>query len=143
MPRQLPIREGLFTWPAERPRLLGSRCRQCGEFAFPAQPDCRNCCSRETEQVELGDRGVLWTWTVQSFMPKPPYHSDETAETFVPYGVGYVEMPGGIRVEARLRENTPEALRIGMPMQLRIDPFRTDDNGDQIMMFSFEKAEEN
>ena len=143
MARQLPIKEGLFTWPAARPQLLGSRCRECGEFAFPAQPDCRNCCSRETERVELGDRGVLWTWTVQSFMPKPPYHSDETAETFVPYGVGYVEMPGGIRVEARLRENTPEALRIGMPMQLRIDPFRTDDNGDQIMMFSFEKAEEN
>jgi uncharacterized OB-fold protein len=92
--------------------------------------------------VELGDRGVLWTWTIQSFMPKTPYHSDESAETFVPYGVGYVEMPGGIRVEARLRENTPDTLHIGIPMQLRIDPFRTEENGDQIMMFSFEKAEE-
>ena len=139
METQLPVQEGLFTWPAERPKLLGSRCRDCGELAFPSQPDCRNCCSRDTEVVELGDRGVLWTWTIQSFMPKSPYLSDETPETFRPYGVGYVEMPGGIRVETRLKENTPEALRIGMPMRLVIEPFRTDEDGNQIMIFSFEQ----
>ncbi len=142
MASQQPIREGLFTWPAERPQLLGSRCRNCGEMAFPAQPDCRSCCGRDTETVELGDRGVLWTWTIQSFMPKTPYHSDESAESFRPYGVGYVEMPGGLRVEARLHENSPEALRIGMPMQLAIVPFRTDAAGNQLLTFTFQRATE-
>ncbi len=140
MAKQLPIQEGLFTWPAERPQLLGSRCRACGEMAFPAQTDCRSCCGRDTELVELGDRGVLWTWTIQSFMPKTPYLSDETPETSRPSGVGYVEMPGGLRVETRIAENTPEELRIGMPMRLAIVPHRTDDHGNQLMTFCFHSA---
>lgn len=142
MSTALPIKEGLFTWPSDRPQLLGSRCRECGEFAFPSQSDCRSCCSGDTEIVELGDRGTLWTWTIQTFMPKSPYHSDETPETFAPYGVGYVEMPGGLRVEARLRENTPEQLTIGMPMTLVIEPFRTDTAGNQLLSFCFQRAQE-
>lgn len=141
MAEQRPIREGLFTWPAQRPQLLGSRCRDCGELAFPSQPDCRNCCGRDTEIVELGDRGTLWTWTIQSFMPKEPYLSSETAETFRPYGVGYIEMPGGIRIESRIRENQPEALDIGMEMALFVEPFRQDDDGSEIMAFGFQRAQ--
>lgn len=137
MTTQIPIQEGLFTWPAAQPQLLGSRCCRCGEVAFPAQPDCRHCGGRETEVIPLGDRGTLWTWTVQSFMPKEPYRSDETPETFTPYGVGYVEMPAGVRVEARLKENDPGQLRIGMPMRLLIEPFRSDDSGNQLMNFVF------
>ena len=83
----------------------------------------------------------MWTWTIQTFMPKQPYRSDETPETFRPYGVGYVEMPGGVRVEARLQANSSDQLQIGMPMQLDIIPFRTDKNGDQKMIFSFSAAQ--
>ena len=141
MSNQVPLHEGLFTWPAAKPQLLGSRCNQCAEATFPAQPDCRSCGSRQTTIVELGDRGILWTWTIQTFMPKQPYRSDETPETFRPYGVGYVEMPGGVRVEARLQANSPNQLQIGMPMQLDIIPFRTDKNGNQKMTFSFSAAQ--
>ena len=142
MSNQVPLQEGLFTWPSSQPQLLGSRCSQCAEAAFPAQPDCRSCGSRDTQIIELGDRGILWTWTIQTFMPKEPYLSDETPETFRPYGVGYVEMPGGVRVEARLQANSPEQLKIGMPMQLDIVPFRSDENGERKMTFSFSAAEE-
>ncbi|MDE0746430.1 MAG: OB-fold domain-containing protein [Porticoccaceae bacterium] len=140
MSNQIALHEGLFTWPSSKPQLLGSRCTQCAEAAFPAQPDCRSCGSRDTTIVELGDHGILWTWTIQTFMPKQPYHSDETPETFRPYGVGYVEMPGGVRVEARLQANSPDQLEIGMLMKLDIIPFRTDENGDQKMTFSFSSA---
>ena len=140
MSNQIALHEGLFTWPSSKPQLLGSRCTQCAEAAFPAQPDCRSCGSRDTTIVELGDHGILWTWTIQTFMPKQPYHSDETPKTFRPYGVGYVEMPGGVRVEARLQANSPDQLEIGMLMKLDIIPFRTDENGDQKMTFSFSSA---
>lgn len=142
MSRQIPLHEGLYTWPAERPQMLGSRCNQCGETAFPAQDDCRHCSASDSTVVPIGDRGILWTWTIQGFMPKTPYNSGETEETFAPYGVGYVEMPGGVRVEARLRENTPEQLRIGMPMQLEIVPFRRDDGGNELMTYVFRACEE-
>lgn len=135
--KQLPIHEGLFTWPSSSPSLLGSRCDDCGEHFFPVQRSCANCSSSQLKTVELGDRGILWTWTVQYFMPKLPYCSDETAETFRPYGVGYVEMPSGVKVETRLTESSPDRLYIGMPMELLIEKYRTDEEGNDIMVFVF------
>lgn len=143
MSKQIPLHPGLFTWPAERPQLLGSRCRQCGEAAFPAQEGCRSCSASDSEVVTIGNRGTLWTWTIQSFLPKTPYNSGETEADFTPYGVGYVEMPGGVRVEARLQENSPDQLRIGMPMQLKIVPFRKDTEGNELMTFVFHRSDEN
>ena len=71
---QTPIAEGLFTWPSNDPRLLGSRCRDCGVVTFPAQSGCPACCGEDTEQIELARRGTLWTWTIQGFLPnRPPY----------------------------------------------------------------------
>ncbi|MFN2328368.1 MAG: Zn-ribbon domain-containing OB-fold protein [Chromatocurvus sp.] len=134
----LPIADALFTWPADSPQLLGSRCRRCGEYAFPAQPDCRSCSARDSETLPLGNRGILWTWTIQNFPPKPPYAGPATAESFTPYGVGYVEMPCGLRVEARLKPNTPESLRIGMPMKLIIEPLYCDADGNDVLVFAFD-----
>ncbi|GAB3114107.1 DNA-binding protein [Aestuariicella hydrocarbonica] len=142
MTSQIAIQEGLFSWPSDHPELLGSRCQHCGEASFPSQPDCRCCGQRDTQIVSLGHRGKLWTWTIQSFMPKPPYATDETAESFTPYGVGYVEMPGGVRVEGRIQLNPAAPLTIGMPLDLVVEPLRTDADGNQIMMFSFKPVEE-
>jgi uncharacterized OB-fold protein len=66
------------------------------------------------ERVALPSRGTLWTWTTQGFEPKPPYVPDEGE--FVPYGVGYVEFDGLLRVEGRL--TTAEGLEIGMLMEV-------------------------
>ena len=90
MSQQVPIAEGLFTWPSPEPALLGSRCQRCGIATFPAAQACMACSSQDVTIEELPRRGTLWTWTVQQFMPKSPYHSNETPETFKPYGVGEV-----------------------------------------------------
>ena len=34
--RQIPVAEGLFTWPADEPRLIAARCAGCGLIGFPA-----------------------------------------------------------------------------------------------------------
>ena len=138
---QEPLHPGLFSWPDSAPELLGSRCTDCGEHAFPSQPSCRACSSERTEIVRLGNTGTLWTWTIQSFMPKAPYHTDETPETFRPYGVGYIELACGIKVESRLQENSTNTLRIGLPMKLEIVPVREDSEGKQLMTFQFSSAE--
>jgi uncharacterized OB-fold protein len=137
MSKQIPITEGLFTWPAENPALLGSRCKQCGIAAFPVAESCMACSGQDVSVEELPTRGTLWTWTVQQFMPKSPYHSGETPETFKPYGVGYLELPGGVRVEGRLTENDPQKIEIGMEMDVVFDTWRTEDNGDEIVSFFF------
>ena len=142
MPEAKPLHEGLFTWPASTPSLIGSRCTDCGEHAFPSQDACRACSGQNMAIADLGSEGTLWTWTVQSFMPKTPYHTDETPETFRPYGVGYVELACGLKVESRLKENTPDELKIGMPMKLEIITVRKDGEGSDLLTFQFCAAEE-
>ena len=142
MPDAKPLHEGLFSWPAPSPSLIGSRCLDCGEYTFPSQDACRACSGQSMASADLGNQGTLWTWTVQSFMPKTPYHTDETPETFRPYGVGYVELACGLKVESRLKENTPEELKIGMPMKLEIISVRKDDDGNDLLTFQFCAAEE-
>jgi uncharacterized OB-fold protein len=119
-----PIAAGLFTGPAGEPRLIGSQCRHCGVVTFPEQASCPACASVAVDQRLLGRTGTLYTWTVQGFRPKPPYAGPED---FEPYGVGYVELPGEVRVEARLTVADPTRLAIGMPMELVLIPF-----GDQV-----------
>lgn len=46
-----PIAEGLFSWPAERPQLIGSRCEKCGAKTFPAQGHCPRCASTSMAEV--------------------------------------------------------------------------------------------
>ena len=114
----VPVAEGLIAGTAAEPRLIGSECDVCGTVTFPRQGSCPRCTSEDVRERLLSPRGTLWTWTIQCFAPKsPPYAA---GAEFEPYAVGYVELPGEVRVEARLTE--AEELEIGMPMQLTLIP---------------------
>jgi uncharacterized OB-fold protein len=116
----MPVDDLIAGTPAA-PQLIGSECRACGVVAFPAQSSCAACTSSDVTERRLARRGTLWTWTIQCFPPKsPPYAGDP--DEFKPYGVGYVELAGEVRVEARLTVADPERLRIGMPMELVLAP---------------------
>ena len=117
MAEQVAIEEGLFTWPSDDPRLLGSQCQDCGAIIFPMQSGCPRCASDATKPKELGTRGKLWTWTIQGYPPKsPPYAGD--VENFEPFGVGYVEIHDEVKVETRLTTADKDVLKIGMEMEL-------------------------
>ena len=138
MPTQVPVQEGVFTWPSDEPHLIGGRCLDCGNHVFPPQDGCPRCTGTNMETVELATRGTLWAWTVQGFPPKkPPYLGDDNPKTFRPYGVGYVELPGEVKVEARLTESDPAKLIIGMEMEMVLVPLTTDDDGNEVMTFAF------
>ena len=142
MTTSIPVAEGVFTWPSEAPRLLGSRCEDCSNHMFPTQPGCSRCGGDRVATVELADRGRLWTWTIQGFPPKsPPYVGESDPGRFEPFGVGYVELADQVRVEARLTESDPERLAIGMEMRLVIIPIGTDDQGNELVTFAFSPIE--
>jgi uncharacterized OB-fold protein len=113
------IAEGLVSMTDQGPRLIASRCPACGALSFPYQRSCPRCSTEGTEEELLAAEGTLWTWTVQSFRPKPPFPADGE---FAPYGVGYVELEGQLRIETLLTEADPHRLRIGMPMELQLVP---------------------
>lgn len=143
MTTQVPLAEDLFTWPAEDPALIAGRSSD-GKLMFPyRRHKVVGAVREELERVELPRRGTLWTFTTQRFRPPaPPYAGDDDAETFEPFAVGYVELPGALRVEARLTEPDPEKLRIGQVMQLRIVPFGRDAQGNETMIYAFAPVEE-
>jgi uncharacterized OB-fold protein len=130
-----PLAEGIFTGPSDAPQLVGSRCGACGIVTFPSQDSCPRCASTEMAEHPLARRGRLWAWTTQEFPPPSPPYTGPTGDDFVPYGVGYVELGAEVRVETRLTET--ESLSAGMEMELVLVPFRTDDDGNDVVTFAF------
>ncbi|HWO93716.1 MAG TPA: zinc ribbon domain-containing protein, partial [Dehalococcoidia bacterium] len=122
--RRVPIEPGYFTVPEnpnEAPRLLGSRCRACGEHFFPRRVVCAKCLARDIEDVELSPRGKLYTWT-HVFVPMFGAQRTDLNE----YDVGQVDLPEGVRVQTTLTGDTSK-LRIGGEMEICLETLRQDD----------------
>ncbi len=134
----VPVAEGILTIDAGdgAPRLVGSRCAACGIVTFPAQGSCPRCAFTEMVTQPLARRGRLWAWTTQGFPPPAPPYAGATGPAFVPFGVGYVDL-GDVKVETRLTTASPDELRDGMEMELVVVPFRTDDEGNEVVTFAF------
>ena len=131
------VADGIFTMGDDGPVLLGSRCTNCDNHMFPRQRGCPKCMFDQQEDIELGTRGTLWTWTVQAFPPKSPPYLGPTGDDFVPYGVGYVELADQVRVESRLTIGDPDQLEIGMEMELVYEPLGTDEDGNDVVTYAF------
>ncbi len=139
---RVPVAEGIFTGlddtgPDDAPQLIGSRCTECGIVTFPAQDSCPRCASTAMAEHLLPRRGRLWAWTTQDFPPPSPPYTGPTGRDFVPFGVGFVELPDEVKVETRLTVADPDALAIGMEMELVLVPFRTDGDGNEVVTFAF------
>jgi uncharacterized OB-fold protein len=135
---RVPIEPGYFTIPEdprEAPRLLGSRCRACGEHFFPRRVVCARCLARATEDVLLGPRGTLYTWTYVYF---PLFNSRRVDHGG--YAVGQIDLPEGPRVQAVL-SGGPGEFRIGMPMELELERLRETQEGDEVVIFRFRPSE--
>lgn len=128
--KPIPIKEGLFTWPSDKPHLIGTRCRSCGEVFFPPVPACANCLKRDVEEVALSTRGKLYSFTNVD-APPPDYKGE------APYGVGTIELPDGTVVLSLLTESDPKKFEIGMDMELVIERLYQDEEGSDVMVFKF------
>ncbi len=135
------VADGIFRLGDDgRPVLLGSRCTNCDNYMFPRQTGCPKCLFDEAEDVELAQSGTLWTWTVQAFPPKAPPYLGPVGDDFEPYGVGYVELDGQVRVESRLTVGDPDQLDIGMAMEIVPFVLSADDDGNDIITYAFAPA---
>jgi uncharacterized OB-fold protein len=131
---RVPIEPGFFTIPeapGEAPRLLGCRCRACGEQLFPRRRVCAACLSEDLEETQLGPRGTLYTWTYVHV----PFFGSRRAD-IGGYGVGQIDLPEGPRVQAVL-SGGPGDFRIGMEMELELESLHARDDGSDVVIFRF------
>jgi uncharacterized protein len=131
--------EGFFTWPSEHPQLIASRCTVCGKHYFPRVVRCTNPdCGNPVEDALLSNRGTLWSYTVQHYMPPAPYHPpDDDKEAWTPYGVALVELPEGIRVIGMVTQCETKDLKIGMLMEMIVERQYRDQEGNAMLTWKF------
>jgi uncharacterized protein len=136
---RVPIQRDLLTGPLSdlaRVTLAGCRCVECGETSLGIRKFCPNCGSESVSEISLSTRGTLWSYTVVRHRPPGDYKGPEP---FVPFGLGLVELPEGVRVLSPIH-CAVEHLAIGQT--LRLTPIvRKESNGTEVVLFAFEPTE--
>jgi uncharacterized OB-fold protein len=132
----------LFTSTDGTMRLRASICRACATLTFPAQSSCNNCAGTDVAEAALAERGTLWGFTVQRFVPKSPFIGADRAES-APYAVGYVELAdvegrSTILVESRIVTDDFAELSVGLALEMQLEALPAD--GDTVWTFAFEPA---
>ena len=135
-PKAVPIKDGLFTMPLippEQVRLIGSKCHLCGEVSLGKRTTCPNCVGEDMEELPLGRRGNLWSYTVIRNRPPGDYKGPDP---FIAFGLGLVELPEGIQVVAPIAGDV-DKLNVGMELELEVYKLYQDAEGNDVMAFKF------
>lgn len=117
--------------------LIGARHRETGKIVFPFSQSLGDA----YEPFALARNGVLWSYTIQRFPPgAPPYIGDADRESFRPFAIGYVELPGQVIVESRLDVEDFDDLKIGTPLEFTTIAFARGPDGKPVETFAFRPA---
>jgi uncharacterized OB-fold protein len=88
-------------------KLMGAKCRRCGQLLVPPKPMCSACFSTDLKWKELPREGTLQTYTVIHVSPKQ-------FQGLVPYAVGIVKLDDDAQLPGMIRGVPPDKLKVGM-----------------------------
>lgn len=108
---KIPVRERLFSERVSGD-LMGVWCNECNHVLPPLTDTCYYCCSTDLKKMKLSCHGKLYSYTT---VYQPHKHLE------VPYSVGYVDLPEGIRMMAPLKTREGKPFHVGMPMKLSVE----------------------
>jgi uncharacterized OB-fold protein len=123
----VPVREGIFVEDADGGRLLGNKCKSCGQLFFPKARFCFTCFNKDMEEVVLSRRGRLYSYTI-AHMPSTHFQP--------PYAIGFVDMPEGVRVFAPLKMIEDKPFKVGIDMEVVIEKLWQEDD-KQVIGYKF------
>jgi uncharacterized protein len=95
-----------------RDELLLQRCSACGAFRHPPSPICPQCLSDRHDWIRSTGRATVYTFVVVRQALARGW------EALVPYVVAVVELEEGPRFLTDLVNVAPEAVTIGMPVEV-------------------------
>ncbi|MEP3439110.1 MAG: OB-fold domain-containing protein [Hoeflea sp.] len=110
--------------------LEGCECGECDRKYFPKRVFCTECGSRDAmRDARIEGPGKLYSHSIIHIAPK----------TFkVPYAVGYVDLPGDVRVLAQIFGWEDGSLEQGMEMEIGYAPIAEEPDGSIRESFIFQ-----
>jgi uncharacterized OB-fold protein len=131
--KQILCKDGLWTPPSsnKKPQLIGSKCPNCGEIFFPVNPVCIHCQHQSMDEIKLNRRGKVWSLSTV-MLPPPQWYKGK-----VPFDLGYVELPEGVRIWTRLLGAEAGTFQIGQEVELDIDVMQIDAEGNEVLGYCF------
>jgi len=115
-PRYTPNPEGLnaeFYAHLAAGTLRLQRCSACARWRHPPRILCGACGSERWQWEPVSGRGAIYSWTITHQALVPMFAED------LPYAVAVVELAEGPRLVTAVRGIAPDALRLGLAVELR------------------------
>ncbi len=93
-------------------RLVVQRCAACGHTRLPPAPVCPECRSDHAGWLEVPGQGEVYTYTI--------VHRPIAAGQELPFVIAVIALheSGGLRILSNLVGAPPEAVTIGMPVEV-------------------------
>ena len=114
--------------PGEHYRLIASRCRSCGQHAFPAKRFCSACYAGDMEMIHLKGLGRIYAFTRIAMPPKSMGQ---------PYVAAYVDMDESVRIFGQIANVEAADLHIGDRVRVDFRPITTDSLGRAVVAYVF------
>jgi len=137
---KIPIEKGLWKeseLPDEKPRLIGSKCTNCGEIYFPRRNNgrCLRCYGKAVVGIKLSNKGKIASFTIIERAPAGGFYKGP-----VPYAYGFVDLSDDVRIRTLYGKNLAK-LKVGMEVELFIDTLYEDEQGNEVTTFKFQPVE--
>jgi uncharacterized OB-fold protein len=145
---RVPVVEGWFTMPplddatpidgggVPGVKLIGTRCTDSGTYFFPPERVMSRApgyADSELVEVELSDRGRLWSYTDAQYQPPEPFVA--ATDPYVPVCLAAVELERErlVVLGQVVRGVTVDDLEVGMEMELVLDTLNEDDEAEYVV----------
>ena len=92
-------------------KLMGTKCKKCGEIYFPPRADCLKCMDDTFEWIEYSGNGTLNSFTTIHAAPKG-------FDDIAPYTIGIVDLKEGGRLLAWIGDIPKEEIKNDMTVKV-------------------------
>jgi|APCry1669189534_1035231.scaffolds.fasta_scaffold17543_3 uncharacterized OB-fold protein len=108
--------------------IVAGQCRDCEQTMFPRALVCPKCMGEEIQPFYLREGGVLYSFSKLHLARKGWQ---------VPYVIGYVDFPEGVRVMGPVEMQGPFQPRCGSKVRVEIGTLRTGTDGIEYLSHRF------
>ena len=103
-------------WQAmQEGKLKLQACGDCGKVRHYPRPVCPHCYSMNATWVQAKGTGRVHSWTIAHH----PFHPGFKGE--LPYVLVTVDLDEGVRMQAQMRGNGADAMKIGQPVSIAFE----------------------